>query len=251
MVFSGARTRVILLTLALTVAGLLSIQLSNANVDHSVNGMSVGDLSFSTMAGPATLAICMIQSMPDVGTMSMISETMHQVFPLPSYFVLIFSTVVTERRDNVVTRLRERVLSEIENNPGIHLRELQRSVNCAMGALQYHLDRLERDGLVQSLKIGNTRHLFVTSFSRDTQLMRLTILLRNPTISAILHECMMHGRVTQVALSKNLMLDKSLVAYYINSLLEAGVLRVVPAFGRERPLILTGWAHSLLLSLGV
>ncbi len=248
MVLSMVRTRVILLLLALTVSGLLSIHLTS--IDHSAGSIGMQDVTFSTMTGPATLAVCMARKMTDAGTTSIILELV-QITHGQYFFVFMMGTVVTEKRENLVIRLRDRVLSVIENNPGIHLRELQRMVNCAMGALQYHLNRLERDGLVQSLKIGNTRHLFATSFSGDEQMLRLTALARNPTVNAILHECLTHERVTQVALSKNLLLDKSLVAYYINSLVEANVLRVIPAFGRERPLMFTAWASSALSSLGV
>ena len=162
-------------------------------------------------------------------------------------FVIAIGTVSLERREERrLQKLRDRVLDEITTNPGVHLRELHRMIGCAMGALQYHLHALEQDGQVISLRHGNVRHMFTPDFSSDEKVLLLTALARNPTIGSILSECASNGQTTQAVISRTLDVDKSLISYYISSLLEADILRSVKVFGREKPVLLTDWARTAI-----
>ncbi len=49
---------------------------------------------------------------------------------------------------------RKKVYSAIERAPGLHFRELQRRTKLAVGALQYHLEVLEKAHLVKRTKKG-------------------------------------------------------------------------------------------------
>src|SRR3989339_690234 len=49
---------------------------------------------------------------------------------------------------------RKKVYNVIEKAPGLHFREIQRRANIAVGALQYHLDVLEKFHLVKKDKKG-------------------------------------------------------------------------------------------------
>ncbi|MHA2378350.1 MAG: winged helix-turn-helix transcriptional regulator [Candidatus Thorarchaeota archaeon] len=166
--------------------------------------------------------------------------------------LLVIGTVSIERKEHEQPqKLRDRILDTIATSPGIHLRELHRSIGCAMGALQYHLNNLEDDGVVRSMRNGNARHLYLTGYCDDEQVLRLTSLTRNPTVQSVLRECMANGRITQAELSRTLSLDKSLISYYVSSLVENDILKVVRVFGRERPLVLSDWARVSLGSFGL
>ena len=169
-----------------------------------------------------------------------------------SFMALALGTVSLDRReDRRLHKLRDRVAFEVAANPGIHLRELHRIIGCAMGALQYHLKFLEQEGHVVSLRNGNVRHIFSPDYSSDENVMRLTAIARNPTVGLILSECAMNGQTTQAQISRTLELDKSLVSYYISSLLKADILRTVKVFGREKPVLLTDWARSAIDVQGI
>ena len=167
-------------------------------------------------------------------------------------FVIAIGTVSVERReDRRIQKLRDRVLTEVIDNPGIHLRELHRISGCAMGALQYHLRFLEQDGSIISLRNGNVRHIFAPDYSSDEKVMLLTALARNPTVGSILSECAANGQTTQAVISRTLDIDKSLISYYISSLLDADILRSVKVFGREKPVLLTDWARTAIDCQGI
>jgi DNA-binding MarR family transcriptional regulator len=169
-----------------------------------------------------------------------------------SFMVLALGTVSVERReDRRLQKLRDRIVFEVAENPGIHLRELHRIIGCAMGALQYHLKFLEQEGLVVSLRYGNVRHIFSSEYSPDENVMRLTAIARNPTVGQILSECAKNGQTTQAEISRTLEVDKSLISYYVSGLLKADILRTVKVFGREKPVLLTDWARNVMDVQGI
>jgi DNA-binding MarR family transcriptional regulator len=181
-----------------------------------------------------------------IGTLSFWNHWVTRSVDL-GFVTLIIGTISLERtKDKRVLKLRDRIVDQVAANPGIHLRELHRKIGCAMGALQYHLKHLERDGEVISLRAGNVRHIFPPDYSTEERVLLLTALARNPTVGSILTECMKNGQTTQAEISRDLDVDKSLISYYTSSLLKADILRSVKVFGREKPVILTDWARTAL-----
>ncbi|NWF96147.1 MAG: hypothetical protein HXY34_08385 [Candidatus Thorarchaeota archaeon] len=246
---SGLGRAVALFALVLTLSGLFSLHMSG-QLDRPSDVLAVQDLTFSTPSG-SVFTNMTISGLLEIGTLALVFHPSGEVVT-PSLLILFsMTTIAAEKRSERNIKLRDRVMMEIESNPGIHLRELQRTLDCAMGALQYHLQNLETEGAVTSLRIGNTRHIFPVDYSMDEQLMRFTALARNPVVNAIVRECSATSMVTQATLSRNLNIEKSLVSYYTNILVEAGVLRTIRVFGRERPLMLSDWALSVLPVVGL
>jgi predicted transcriptional regulator len=44
---------------------------------------------------------------------------------------------------------RKRVYDLVVQNPGVHLREIERLTNLPLGVVRYHLERLQREGLIE------------------------------------------------------------------------------------------------------
>ncbi|MHA1772187.1 MAG: winged helix-turn-helix transcriptional regulator [Candidatus Thorarchaeota archaeon] len=241
------RRTVVLVSLVLAMTGLLAVLTIEDQLGH--NALIIQDLSFS---GTLSNSIETFGMGLGIGTMTVAqggSIGLHSM--TLSGIPLVLGTVAVEKRSEKTASLRCRIITEISENPGIHLRELLRNVGCAMGALQYHLKNLEQTGVVVSIRSGNSKHFFMADFSSDTQVLQLAALLRNPTIHAIIDECKANGQVTQAHLSRMLSIDKSLISYYAMSLIDSGFLKIIPVFGRERPLALTEYAMSALCELGV
>ena len=248
----SARTRNVLLVISFMfiLSGVASLALSGFG--DTGEKLFIQDLSWDESASSlATLnGTTSIVLSAAGGTLVTMPCEFNIAFSTGSIFIAL-GTISLERREERVLKLRDRIVEEISARPGIHLRELHRQLGCAMGALQYHLRNLERDGIVKSVRNGNSRHLFMQGYSTDDQVLQLASLSANPTVKAILSECMANGRVTQAELSRTLVIDKSLVAYYISGLLKADILKTIRVFGRERPLVLTDWANSALLETGL
>ncbi|MHA2300513.1 MAG: winged helix-turn-helix transcriptional regulator [Candidatus Thorarchaeota archaeon] len=159
------------------------------------------------------------------------------------FCVLTLGTVVIDRREEKVTSdLRTRIYRCVEENPGIHLREIQRHLRCAMGSLQYHVSQLEDEEIIKSVKIGKTKHFYMDDFSSDDRILKFAALNRNTYVNAILLECVSTQTITRAELSRVLEVDVSVVAYYVSQLLKANILCINPVFGREKPLAITDWA---------
>lgn len=55
---------------------------------------------------------------------------------------------------------RSAILSCVERHPGIHLRKIERHTALPLGQVLYHLDRLERMGLIGSLRDSGFRRFY-------------------------------------------------------------------------------------------
>ncbi len=250
MVATRTRRFLLVLSLLFMLSGFASFALSgfgNAGKDLYIQDLSWEDnsLSLAVLNGTTSGALSAAG-----GTLVAIPCEFNVSLSAGAIFVAL-GTISVEKRNERVLKLRDRIVEEISLRPGIHLRELHRQLGCAMGALQYHLKNLERDGLVKSVRNGNARHFFLESYSTNDQVLQLTSLSTNPTVKLILSECLANGRVTQAELSRTLSMDKSLIAYYVGGLLRAEVLNTIRVFGRERPLVLADWAHTALIENGM
>lgn len=214
--------------------------------------MVVNEISSATSRNISLHNLTLSTAPSDMITSVQLESDFCSFFSTTSLATLILGTVSMDRREEKSsTKLRDRIVEEIALNPGIHLRGLHRILDCAMGALQYHLKNLEDAGMIKSLKVGNSKHFYPLDFSDDEKVLELTALLRNPTTHSIVHETIENGRTTQADLSRTLDLDKSLVSYYVSGLIKAEVFETIRVFGREKPVQLAEWAQISIDSLGL
>lgn len=233
----------------LLLSGLATLLFSSTGgFDQS---LMAPDLSPSSSSPGDLLNLGLVTMTVSGGTLTLIPDSFTNPFSIASLFIAT-GTVAAERSERLRDRrLKERLLDEIVQNPGIHLRELHRVLGCAMGALQYHITRLEQESSIMSITNGNSRHFFLSGFSDDHQVLKLAAMARNPTVSSILAESIANGQITQAELSRTLSIEKSLVSYYVTNLVRQGVFETVRVFGRERPVVLTDWARTAISNLGL
>ncbi|MGY5853994.1 MAG: hypothetical protein RTU92_10540 [Candidatus Thorarchaeota archaeon] len=250
MSIGRTKTIISVLALGLVLSGLVSLVLIGA-----LNGgpdFAIQDTPGRSYSSAESINVTIFLKPIDIGTVVVFPDSGVFDFGLTSLFAISLGTVSVDRKsEERSSKLRDRILDGIAMNPGIHLRELHRWLGCAMGALQYHINQLEGDGFIKSIKCGYTKHFFMPDFSQDGQVLRLTALVRNPTIQSIITECSTREMVTQAELSRTLSLDKSLISYYISHLVKSDVLNTVRVFGREKPLVVTDWAMESLSGFGL
>jgi predicted transcriptional regulator len=87
---------------------------------------------------------------------------------------------------------RVRILEFIKANPGAHLRKIKRELNLAMGVIQYHLYKLERERIVVSVRLGLYKRFYadkdlkvedreiLSILSQETERDIVLYLIRNP-----------------------------------------------------------------------
>ena len=117
---------------------------------------------------------------------------------------------------------RDRIFSTIIQNPGLHFREIQRRVDIATGALQYHVDYLKKKHLIYEKKEGKFSRFYahqeekidekLMNLLRQDQVRQIVLFLltkRRATIKTIVNEMNISASTTKFHLKK--LLDREVV----------------------------------------
>lgn len=119
---------------------------------------------------------------------------------------------------------RSRIYSEIRKSPGLHFRELQRRVKMATGALQYHVEYLEKRSLIKSERVENTKRFFAMQSSKriegEEQIMPL---LRQEKTRHILITMLSSRKNTIRNIAKKTQTPYSTTSRLLDKIVEAGV----------------------------
>ncbi len=137
--------------------------------------------------------------------------------------------------------LRRRILLIVEEYPGLHLREIQRRAATSAMLAEYHLNILEKMGLVTSSTRGRYRDFFpvrTAGLQLDATDKRWLGLLRRPAILRIALLLLEGGAMRPIQLARDLGLVPSTAAYQFKLMEDAG-LAVVERRG-NRSLIRLG-----------
>ena len=133
--------------------------------------------------------------------------------------VLVVVIYVRIKREQVLTNInRNNIVDIIKKQPGIHFRDLMRSVGIREGVLAYHLNVLERDGFVKSMQMGQYR-CFYSADKKSEYKMKLSLMQQN-----ILKLVSSEPGLTQSTISQKLNKNRMLVSYHARILEDAGLL---------------------------
>jgi len=86
---------------------------------------------------------------------------------------------------------RTDLLSIIQENPGLHFRELQRRSGLATGQLEYHLYQLEKDVKISKRRDGKLLRYF-SNISGNQEERVIVYFLRNRVSREIILDCLAH-----------------------------------------------------------
>jgi DNA-binding transcriptional ArsR family regulator len=123
--------------------------------------------------------------------------------------------------------MRRRILLLVERYPGLHLREIQRRVGTSAMLAEYHLNILEKMGLVTSREQAGYRNFFP---ARDAALQldetdrRWLSLLRRPVVLGMVLSLLETGPTRPIQIARVAGLPSSTAMYQIKVLREAGLI---------------------------
>lgn len=127
------------------------------------------------------------------------------------------------RNDPNDTR-KQRIVSFIESNPGVHLREITRQLDLSMGVAQYHLYRLEKERTIVSRRKGFYRRYY-SNLKFGEQDQDILDVLSISTERDILF-FLTHSPASTRELSDFVKLSTSTVNWHMKRLTEAGLVDV-------------------------
>jgi len=116
---------------------------------------------------------------------------------------------------------RNEILEAIKGKPGITFRALARELGLGIGDLQYHLQKLEKEGRVFSKKVGKRRYLFPSGFEEEAQKLLIAISTESRRRILLL---LLKGPLSQSEIAASLDLSQPTVSYHINELKKLGIV---------------------------
>lgn len=123
--------------------------------------------------------------------------------------------------------LRSRILLTVDAYPGLHLREIQRRIGCSAMLAEYHLNALEKAGLVESQVHGRYRDFFPvrsTGLVLDATDKKWLGFLRRPPILAIALLLLEKGSMRPTEISEATQLATSTTGYQLKTMAQEGLV---------------------------
>lgn len=118
---------------------------------------------------------------------------------------------------------RSDILGVVADSPGIHLRRIERETSLPLGQVLYHLDRLERMGLVVSARDAGFRRYYL---SRDVGRAekRYLAALRHEVPRRIMLRLLEASPLSHKELQSSVRVAASTLSFHLQRLLTSGVL---------------------------
>ncbi|VVC00073.1 Winged helix-turn-helix DNA-binding protein [uncultured archaeon] len=118
--------------------------------------------------------------------------------------------------------VRRRIYGTIQQNPGLHFREIQRRVGIATGALQYHLEYLVKKHLVRPEKDAKfLRYYLIREEFKETGLMGL---LRQESMRKIIVFLMQRRFANNTTISSAIALSPSTTSWHLEKLADSQIV---------------------------
>lgn len=128
---------------------------------------------------------------------------------------------------------RLRIFEAVFNDPGIHVRELQRLLRIPLQSLRWHVSVLASSGLVEVLRIGNRESLFTAIPARAAERASRAI-ARDARYTPIIDALSKGGEVSVSEITKAIGSYQQLVSARLKALLAAGLVERVGEGARRK-----------------
>lgn len=119
---------------------------------------------------------------------------------------------------------RRRIYERIHAMPGIHLRQIQRDLNISMGTLEYHLRRLELEGIVVTRETNRFKSYF-TIGELDRRDKDYLYYLRQPMPRRIAREISKRPYTPLKLLIETMPVAPSTLSFHLKKLVRCGMIK--------------------------
>ncbi|MFO7991346.1 MAG: helix-turn-helix domain-containing protein [Thermoplasmata archaeon] len=121
---------------------------------------------------------------------------------------------------------RKKTYNAIDENPGVHLRELDRLIDVPLGTIRYHLRVLEKRGLIVARKEGKYKRYYVKGTVDKTDKDKLAVLRKELPRTIILflleYPGSTHGDIAEV-----MDVAPSTISYHLGKLSDGNIVEKV------------------------
>lgn len=115
--------------------------------------------------------------------------------------------------------MKEQIITQVEEEPGIHFRKLQREIGCSKSTINYHVKRTEK---LEEEKIRGYRRFYPTNIDKEDR--SILAALNHSPRGEILYELQQeHRKLTEI--SEEVEKSPATVSQHLNILKKAGIVR--------------------------
>jgi DNA-binding MarR family transcriptional regulator len=118
---------------------------------------------------------------------------------------------------------QRRIFDYVGAHPGVHLRQICRELGLAMGDVQYHVHRLEREGRISSVRRGLYRFFYVATLFGDRQREVLSVLTLDTPRELLLSMIEKPGS-GQDDLARAAAVSQPTVSWHLKRLVDLGIV---------------------------
>ncbi|MHA1340067.1 MAG: winged helix-turn-helix transcriptional regulator [Promethearchaeota archaeon] len=132
-------------------------------------------------------------------------------------------------KDINITDTAEMILYTIQNNPGIHFKELCRKIGRENGVVQYHLRRLElKENLIKSYADGGFTRYFINNHNgRNKEFCEFISIIQHKTIFKIINLLIQEDKpLSRNDISSKLNLTPQCISYFMKKIDALGILMI-------------------------
>ena len=125
----------------------------------------------------------------------------------------------------------EKIILEIQNNPGIRFRELMKMVGITNGILSYYITKLEKIGAVHVQRKTGVSRFFMPDLSDEE--LKLTQYLRMSTPKKILVVLLEYKELTFKQITERIEMSPATTSFYLKKLVTAKIIKTVNNLPRK------------------
>ena len=134
------------------------------------------------------------------------------------------------REEVLENEYRRRIHQHIKENPGFHLRELQRRLDIPLSTLDYHLGYMVRKHVIECKQDGYYTRYYVTPLEKIDR--KLLSILRQKRLREIILIILNEKGVKYQTLLQRLKIPTSTLSFQLNHLMKSNVI-IRQRIGRE------------------
>ncbi len=117
---------------------------------------------------------------------------------------------------------RRKIYAAIEESPGIHLRELQRTLDMPLTSLEYHLSYMARKKILFAETEGHHKRYYTKPLDPEDK--RVLAALRQKRMREIVLTILANGKAKYQLLADQLKLSRSTLSSYLKYLVSSNIL---------------------------
>ena len=139
----------------------------------------------------------------------------------------------------------EKIVLEIQNNPGIRFRELMKMVGITNGIMSYYIQKLEKIGIIFVHRQAGIARLFTNDINSSE--INLIQYLRTSTTKKIMVSLLAEDHLTFKQITETIQMSPSTTSFYLKKLVSSKIVNVSGSFPKVYSLLMKEKISNLIV----